>query len=211
MENNDTYKDFKSLSTVEKEGIDFKIRFNKIKSPIAIIAPHGGSIEPGTSEIAKAIAGDDFACYSFEGIKPKGNKKYLHITSTNFDEPQGVEICSSSHILLALHGAKENDHFVYVGGRNEDLKNRIIEKLKHDGFNAKEDATDHSGRDAKNICNTCQSTKGVQLEISEGLRKEMFMGLNPENLKLTTEVFDKFVNSIRFVLYENAMKDNSRA
>jgi phage replication-related protein YjqB (UPF0714/DUF867 family) len=110
-----------------------------------------------------------------------------------------------------VHGAKENDHFVYVGGRNEDLKNRIIEKLKHDGFNAKEDATGHSGRDAKNICNTCQSTKGVQLEISEGLRKEMFMGLNPENLKLTTEVFDKFVNSIRFVLYENAMKDNSRA
>jgi len=211
MKNNDTYKDFDSLSAVEKEGLDFQIRFNKIKSSIAIIAPHGGSIEPGTSEIAKSIAGDDFACYSFEGIKRKGNKKYLHITSTNFDEPKGVEICSSSHMVLAVHGARENDHFVYVGGRNEDIKNRIIEKLKHDGFNAKEDSTDHSGRDPKNICNTCQSTQGLQLEISEGLRKEMFMGLNPENLKLTTEVFDKFVDSIRFVLYESAVKDPSRA
>jgi phage replication-related protein YjqB (UPF0714/DUF867 family) len=211
MKNKDTYKNFKSLSAVEKEGIDFQIWFNKIKSPIAIIAPHGGYIEPGTSEIAISIAGDDFACYSFEGIKPKGNKKYLHITSTNFDEPEGVEICRNSDIVLAVHGARENDHFVYVGGRNEDIKNRIIEKLKNDGFNAKEDSTDHSGRDARNICNKCKSTQGLQLEISEGLRKEMFMGLDPENLKLTTDVFDKFVNSIRFVLYENATKDNSRA
>ena len=61
----DTYKDFKSLSAVEKEGKDFQIWSNKIKSRIAIVAPHGGGIEPGTSEIAKYIAGDDFTCYSF--------------------------------------------------------------------------------------------------------------------------------------------------
>ena len=115
----DTYKDFKSLSAVEKEGKDFQVWSNKIKSRIAIVAPHGGSIEPGTSEIAKSIAGDDFTCYSFEGIKSKENKKYLHLTSTNFDEPEGVKICNNSDIVLAVHGAEENDDFVYVGGRNQ--------------------------------------------------------------------------------------------
>ena len=73
----DTYKDFESLSAVEKEGKDFRIWSNNIKSPIAIVAPHGGGIEPGTSEIAKSIDEDDFACYLFEGIKSKENKKYF--------------------------------------------------------------------------------------------------------------------------------------
>jgi phage replication-related protein YjqB (UPF0714/DUF867 family) len=202
----DTYKDFESLSAVEKEGKDFQIWSNKIKSRIAIIAPHGGGIEPGTSEIAKSIAGDDFTCYSFEGIKSNENKKYLHLTSTNFDEPEGVKICNNSDIVLAVHGADENDDFVYVGGRNEGLKNRIIQKLKNDGFNAKEDTTIHSGRDAENICNKCKSIEGLQLEISNGLRKKMLKELNRKNRKMTTEVFDKFVQSIRSVLCEDAEK-----
>ncbi len=198
----DAYKDFKSLSVVEKEGKDFQIWLNNIKSRIAIIAPHGGGIEPGTSEIAKSIAGGDFTCYSFEGIKSKENKKYLHITSTNFDEPIGVEICNVSDTVLAVHGAEGNDDFVYVGGRNEILKNRMIEKLKNDNFSAKEDTTDHSGRHSENICNKCKSMEGLQLEISIGLRKKMFKGLASEDRKLTTEVFDHFVQSIRFVLWE---------
>jgi phage replication-related protein YjqB (UPF0714/DUF867 family) len=204
----DTYKDFKSLSAVEKEGKDFQIWSNKIKSRIAIVAPHGGSIEPGTSEIAKSIAGDYFTCYSFDGIKDEENKKYLHITSTNFDEPECVEICNNSNIVLAIHGAEENDDFVYVGGRNEGLKNRMIEKLKNDGFNAKEDTTGHSGRDAENICNKCKSMEGLQLEISKGLREKMFIGLNRKDRKLTTEVFNNFIQSIRFVLFEDKVKDN---
>jgi len=142
----DTYKDFKSLSAVEKEGIDFKLFANKTNSRIAIVAPHGGDIEPGTSEIAKSIAGEDLTCYSFEGIKNKGNKEYLHITSINFDEPKCIEICKISDNVVAVHGAKENGESIYVGGRNEDLKHKIIEKLKDAGFNAQEDTTNHSGK-----------------------------------------------------------------
>ena len=211
MENKDTYKDFKSLSAVETEGKDFRIWHQKINSPIAIVAPHGGGIEPGTSEIARSIAGDDFSCYLFEGTKNKDNKKYLHITSTNFDEPQGVEMCGNSELVLAIHGARDNDASVYVGGRNEGLKMRTIQNLSNEGFNAREDTTDHSGRDAKNICNRCRSKKGLQLEISEGLRKKMFSGLARKGLKSTTPVFDNFVASIRSVLREYAGQENSRA
>ena len=202
----DTYKDFKSLSTVEKEGKDFRIWSNKVKSRIAIVAPHGGGIEPGTSEIAKSIAGDDFACYLFEGIKTKENKKYLHLTSTNFDEPEAVKICNNSDMVLAIHGAEENEDFVYVGGRNQGLKNELIQQLKNDGFNATIDTTHHSGRNAENICNRCKSMEGLQLEISKGLRKKMFKKLNRKDQKSTTQVFDKFVKSIRSVLCEDAVK-----
>jgi len=201
----DTYKDFKRLSAVEKEGIDFQLFVNKTNSRIAIVAPHGGGIEPGTSEIAKSIAGEDLTCYSFEGIKNKENKKYLHIASTNFDEPKCVEICKISDNVVTVHGAKENGETVYVGGRNENLKHRIIEKLKDAGFDAQEDKTNHSGQDNGNICNKGVKQEGLQLEISNGLRKRMFRGLKRNDRKYPTEVFDNFVKSIRFALCEDSM------
>ncbi|RZB38256.1 MAG: hypothetical protein SRB2_00004 [Desulfobacteraceae bacterium Eth-SRB2] len=202
----DTYQDFKSLSEVEKEGRDFKIWVKKTKSKIAVIAPHGGAIELGTSEIAKSVAGDDFTCYSFEGIKNKENKKYLHITSTNFDEPECIEICNASDMVLAIHGAEDDDKVVYVGGRNEYLKQKMIEKLKKAGFSVRKDTTNHSGRNAENICNKCTSMQGLQLEISNGLRKKMFKGLKRNHRNPTNNLFNEFVKSIRGVLCEYVAK-----
>jgi phage replication-related protein YjqB (UPF0714/DUF867 family) len=203
----DTYKDFKSLSSVEKEDGDFQLFINNTGSRIAIVAPHGGGIEPGTSEIAKSIAGEDLTCYCFEGIKNKENKKYLHITSTNFDEPKCIEVCKKSDTVVAIHGADGDDEIVFIGGLNEKLKNRIIEKLKEDGFDAQEDTTNHLGQDNKNICNKGVLKEGLQLEISNGLRKKMFRGLKRNDRKFTTEVFDKFKKSIRSVLCEDEVKE----
>ena len=204
----DTYHNFKSLSGAQKKGRDFEIRINKTRSRIAIIAPHGGGIEPGTSEIAKSIAGEDFTYYSFEGIKNNNNKKYLHITSTNFDEPECVEMCKNSDIVLAIHGTKDKHEIVYVGGRHEDLKQKIIGRLTETGFIAKKDTTNHSGRDSKNICNRGRSKQGLQLEISYGLREKMFKGLNREDRSSTHKVFNEFVKSIRGILHEEAVKNN---
>ncbi|WP_261338761.1 poly-gamma-glutamate hydrolase family protein [Rhizobium leguminosarum] len=50
------------------EGVDFRIGVTRI--PVAIVAPHRGHIEPHTSEIAAAIAGEDFSLYLFEGLNP---------------------------------------------------------------------------------------------------------------------------------------------
>ena len=76
---------------------------------VAIIAPHGGKIERGTSELARAIGGTDYRIYCFEGTKPNNNRD-LHITSTNFDEPEGVKLVSACDRVVALHGcAREGD------------------------------------------------------------------------------------------------------
>ena len=70
------YRDFAELSETESEGIDFCISVVKRDgSNTVIVAPHGGAIEPGTSEVAKEVANNDLSLAIFEGIKPRGNKQ----------------------------------------------------------------------------------------------------------------------------------------
>ena len=52
----DKYRDFEDLAQHETSGIDFRIRVRRATDAFAVVAPHGGGIEPGTSEIAEAIA-----------------------------------------------------------------------------------------------------------------------------------------------------------
>jgi phage replication-related protein YjqB (UPF0714/DUF867 family) len=53
----DKYKSFSELNEKEKRDLDFCIRLQERIGTTAVIAPHGGGIEPGTSEIAEAVAG----------------------------------------------------------------------------------------------------------------------------------------------------------
>ena len=74
------------------------------------MAPHGGGIEPGTTEIAEAVAGHEHTFYSFSGVKARGNS-VLHITSSRFDEPEGIAIAKEfkSHFDDSrLQGPKKN-------------------------------------------------------------------------------------------------------
>ena len=82
----DKYPDFATLARNERAGVDFGILVRRARPAFAIVSPHGGGIEPGTSEIADGIAVLDFSYYAFEGLKSQGNSD-LHITSTRFDEP----------------------------------------------------------------------------------------------------------------------------
>jgi phage replication-related protein YjqB (UPF0714/DUF867 family) len=85
------------------------------------------------------IAGSEFSLYCFEGLKAKGNYEALHITGTNFDDPECLELTVKSRIVLAIHGFNDENKVVYAGGRNENLKVQIIEVLKGAGFRAEED------------------------------------------------------------------------
>lgn len=75
-------------------------------STVAIIAPHGGRIEPGTSKIARRIAGmGDYNLYLFEGLRDKSFPE-LHIKSTNFDEPQCFELIAKCDVIIRFTDAK---------------------------------------------------------------------------------------------------------
>ncbi len=199
----DTYHDFAAL-TASEPITDYRIIAYHRPSPIAVIAPHGGGIEPGTSELARAIAGQEFSLCCFEGLKPDGNNE-LHITSTRFDEPQGLAIVAASQVVLAVHGSAEQEEIVHIGGRDAPLARRLCEALNAAGFAAQlDDTADHPGRLAANICNRGRSGRGCQLEISSGLRRTLFAGLKRKQRDHQTERFHKFTAAIRAVLLEEA-------
>lgn len=196
----DKYKNYKQLRWDEQEGTDYQIQLREGTSGIAVIAPHGGGIEPGTMELADEIADCLHTFYCFEGIKQTRNSD-LHITSENFDEPQGVRIVKKSKAVLALHGCKEDEEVVYLGGKDNDFKEKIKKALIQAGFTVEKSPRPAlQGRSQRNLCNRCRPVGGVQLEISKGLRKKMFLNLTRQGRRLRTETFDKFVSSLRKAL-----------
>ena len=194
------YNTFKQLQEKEIQGIDYQIVSQHGGSGVAIIAHHGGGIEPGTTEIARAVAGAEHSFYSFMGLKEKGNLD-LHITSRQFDEPIGTGIANDSKTILTIHGCKGKEEAVYIGGRDISLKEKLKESLKNAGFSVREDKR-FPGVNPKNICNRSSLRKGVQLEITAGLRHAIFKGLMLSNRKRPTMRFYQFVEAVRDVLSE---------
>ena len=200
----DNYRNFKELQLHETEGTDFEICVRKGTSGIAIIAPHGGGIEPGTMDIADGIAGREHSFYCFKGIKPVGNNK-LHIASDKFDEPLGIRITQEARHVLSIHGCTGQKDTVLVGGRDSALKKKLINALTRTGFNTEESKQcGLKGTSPGNICNRGRTGEGAQIEISESLRRKMFDRLSPEDLKKKRQVFHHMVETIRKVLEEYA-------
>ena len=196
----DKYPDFETLAENESSGLDFGIRIRQAKTVFAIVAPHGGGIESGTSEIADAIAGTEFSFYAFEGLKSKGNSD-LHITSTRFDEAMCLTLIGRSGIILTIHGEHSDAEGVFVGGRDVRLRRRIGISLKSEGFEVgRHSDPDLQGIEPNNLCNRGESKKGVQLEISRAVRLTMFSSLSRTGRKHPTARFRVFVAAIRNVL-----------
>jgi len=166
----DKYSSFSELSRNRFEGTDYKICHQQRDTEIVFVAPHGGKIEPGTSEITKALAGEKFSYYSFEGTQLTNNCE-LHITSTNFDEPLCSELIKKSETVISIHGKAGNEGRVFLGGLNTSLKDRIRKALINTGFNASDETKTHlMARSINNICNKGVTRKGVQLELHKDLR-----------------------------------------
>lgn len=193
----DKYQSFEQLETKERPD-HYRIFLHKGSTGVAIIAPHGGGIETGTSEIAKGIAGNEHTVYCFEGRRP-GKNAELHITSTRFDEPAGVRIVSDAEQVIAIHGCADKNEVVYLSGLDEELKNRIHKALTDAGFPVdKPVSANMQGTQAENICNRGRSRRGVQIEISEGLRRKMFEDHTKKaGREVTKLAYHKFVNAIR--------------
>jgi phage replication-related protein YjqB (UPF0714/DUF867 family) len=119
----DKYPNFEMLRGAERAD-DFRIDCRLRPSAVAIIAPHGGKIEPGTSNIAAAIAANDYCLYRFEGRKPRENRD-LHITSTHFDEPECLTLISACDHVVAVHGCEGEEQVVYMGGLELCLRDAI--------------------------------------------------------------------------------------
>ena len=196
----DKYKNFAELKQHERKGRDYDIQIRKGFSGIAVIAPHGGGIEPGTLDIADSVAGDEHHFYCFKGIKRSGNTD-LHITSDRFDEPHGIRIVEEADFVLAVHGCSGNEEVIFIGGSDHEFKKRLLEAIVCAGFVARESSRPRlKGIKPANICNRSRTGRGGQIEISEGLREKMIDNLTSSARKGKNKVFFEVVGALRIAL-----------
>ncbi len=167
-------------------GRDFRVAFGDSKIDLCLlIAPHGGGIEPGSSEIMRAVAEfGGWAWYEFAGFLSQGNKEALHITSTDFDEPTLTSMLPQAGFVIAFHGASESgEPLVYVGGKWKLGRQTFTESINtafgEHGIRAA-DAIDNAvpahlrGLDDGNVTNCGKRREGVQLEFSRAARDLLF-------------------------------------
>lgn len=166
----DQYKSYAELAQKEKEGIDYRIEVLDQDSPLTLMAPHGGKIERGSSELIKEIGGS-FNQYHFMGLKPDDNFG-LHITSANFDEPQALKLAEKSKTCVSFHGyIGKGENAICIGGGNKTLAQKIKNLLlqSNPDFDVLYPCLKYPGEHPKNIVNRCED-KGVQLEMSTTFR-----------------------------------------
>jgi phage replication-related protein YjqB (UPF0714/DUF867 family) len=160
-----------------------------------VIAPHGGGIEGGTSELCLATAGyapadlaptpaagpvHDF--WMFEGLMSTGNGE-LHVTSTHCDDTIARSLCAGSLNVLSLHGCRPEQAgleagaaAVLVGGLNATFRQYLTEEFTAAGIRAVTASGEEeiAGISPDNICNRTLLGMGAQLEMTTALRSAMF-------------------------------------
>jgi phage replication-related protein YjqB (UPF0714/DUF867 family) len=168
---------FHEIASTKTEGLDYKITVKDHGSSIVIIAPHGGDIEPPSSEIAASIAGSSLSLYDFQGLRNTSGHGELHLPSHKFDEPRALRLVESAETVVAIHGRKDGDdpRKVWIGGLDHQRCRKVLSELQKAGFEAVIRAPGESlaGTAKSNICNRGRRKMGVQLEIPKTVRDKL--------------------------------------
>lgn len=177
----------------------------------AIIAPHGGGIEAGTSELCLTLAGysrvgagtDPVAepgvpqrdYWMFEGL---ASSSALHVTSTHCDDPAALAVCGNNLYAVSLHGFAPDDDAlakrILIGGRDQRLIRNLAWAFDKHGLDSGLGVTvvvagvdaELNGDDPTNIVNRTRTGAGAQLEISTELRRAMFGDFSGAAARRTT-------------------------
>jgi phage replication-related protein YjqB (UPF0714/DUF867 family) len=164
------YACYAELAREQVLGCDYRIRTSEpAHARVLIAAPHGGSIEIGTSELARLVAGAEHSLFIFEGLKPCGGNRDLHITSHEFDHPQCLAMAARCETVVGIHGCV-GERIIHLGGLDAELRERMADRLCDAGFRVERDSRRYPGRHPRNICNRGARARGVQLEVPYDLR-----------------------------------------
>ena len=168
-EGQDHYNNMTHLYANELEGVNYSkewhrhrwryksSRQNYDENEVFIMAPHGGSIEKGTTELALATAGftsdfnrhpatsDTYDYFVFNGTNPNDQNGKLHVTSSNYDDPAAEELVKNCIISIAFHGCTDDQPIpntgagykaCLIGGLDMAFMMLLQEQLQEAGFNA---------------------------------------------------------------------------
>ncbi|MGI9245928.1 MAG: poly-gamma-glutamate hydrolase family protein [Steroidobacteraceae bacterium] len=193
----DRYLSFADLQSREHPR-HYRIEVLDRGSQVVLAAPHGGRIEPGTSEVALAIAADVWSCYRFEGHKARMNR-HLHITSTNFDEPVALSLFAQAQLVVTVHGVRDPQPVVFLGGRHHVARTTLGAALERHDYRVAVHPN-YRGEHPRNVCNHGRAGAGVQLELSDGLRRRFFHDLTPSGRARPRSALHHFAAVVRETL-----------
>ena len=203
VKSTDYYRSMTDLLKDTQEGKDWTKENTNRHSNVLIFAPHGGNIEKGTTELTKAIANKgNYDYYVFNGTRNKNNSQ-LHVTSTNYNDPDLINRNYNKDISISVHGAGQSQgkNTVLIGGRDEKLIQLISKELSTFKFNVQRSLGHLAGIDTNNVVNYNKKGQGVQLELTPDLRKSFFSNGDDsskarKNEKNWTSTMDRFATAI---------------
>lgn len=158
------------------EGTDYTIERRPSTAPghLIHIAIHGGNIDLPTTQLARyaATRDDDHAFYSLVGLMSIGDRNELRLSSTAFDEPQGVAMVGEADRTVSWHMAFDQAPYVdrpvtYISGADGALGTLIRQKLTEAGFTvAASGDPEGNGSDPSNIANRNRLSAGVLITFN---------------------------------------------
>lgn len=171
----DSFSSLKALKESLEEGRDFQIEAVDRESSVTVVAPHGGLIESGTSELARSLAGEKYNLFDFQALSQTGARKG-HVTSTNFREPRLSKMLETSRICVSFHRMRDRHKTVYLGGNNSKLKALVASNLAKAGFLCDSDPPRLKGKSKRNFVNLAREA-GLQIEIPGAFALELMPDL----------------------------------
>lgn len=212
----DLYSSYTDLAAHQTEGTDYERRTVPVTGATwCSIAIHGGAIEAGSGEVARAVGAGLMGHYEFAGIMAANNFDTLHVTSTNFDEPIAQGIVTGSRRCLSCHGYTGTAGVAEtsIGGLDTATGARVQAALQAAGFRVISAAQEINGSDPLNICNKTTISAGVQLEMSTALRESFFPGGDTSRTMRDsgqrTTVFTAYVAAVRSVFGQGQVSQGS--
>ena len=166
----DKYGSFDELRRAEREGVDFRIRVMRREASVAIIAPHGGKIEPGTSELTEPSR-----AMTTGFIASKASRSCLIATSTSRRPISASPDARNSWSRAigswpCMAAASGSGNLSKWEGWTRTCATLFAGSLQDAGYSA--EVVTSGGLAAlspANICNRGARRRGVQLEVTRGL------------------------------------------
>jgi phage replication-related protein YjqB (UPF0714/DUF867 family) len=168
---------------------------------VGIFAPHGGGIEPGTEEIARAVAQATGATlYVLSAKRPSGNTA-LHVSVTRMvpGVSQKLDLAlAATRVAIAIHGhgRTKDGGPVYVSGLADDAVSLCAGAMRHALRGAYEiiDDLDRipedlAGLEKENLVNRVPAG-GVQIELPRSLRDEAVPAIRGAAAQLVTALIE---------------------
>lgn len=192
----DHYASMTHLLAHEREGVDYTLHLADRGSAVTVLAPHGGDIEEGTSELARAVAGKSFNYYAFNGYARTGDEgQRLHVTSSRYDEPRCLALLDRSLVALALHGCGAPRAAVLFGGANGALRAMLEEEVAALGLVVGEHPR-LKGTHRRNLVNR-PPLQGVQVELTDQQRALLIESCNGAAARRLTTAGEALALSLR--------------